>query len=533
MNVFGYEIKKKDKQGPEKVTAFADKQTLDGTLELEQSSLISAVSNNQYIFDFEQEIQNEKKLVQEYRRIAKLPDVDSAIDDIVNEAIVVEDDEDVVSLDLGDTAFSASIQKKVAAEFEELSTILSLNKKASDIFKQWYIDGKMYYHKAVNSDKQSEGIKELIWLDPTKIKKVREAIKEKNPVTGMELVVGYEEYYLFDPNKDRKSSSQVGYASQNKPVLKILPEAVAYVPSGNIDMEKNRVLSYLDKALVSANQLALLESSLVIYRLARAPERRVFYIDVGNLPKTKAEQYMRDIITKFKNKSVYDANTGQVANSKAHLSMLEDVWLPRREGSRGTEVDTLPGGQNLGDIEDVLYFRKKLFKSMNLPVSRLEAETAVNLGRSSEITRDELKFSKFVQKLVNKFSEFLYDILKTQLVLKGIMSKEDWDDESENVKFRFNKDSYFTELKNMEILQERFAILADADDYAGKYISIEFIQKNILQLTDDEIKQIEQENKENPPEDEDDGFGSSEPEPEEEPEEEEEDDDKEEEDDDK
>ena len=365
-------------------------------------------------------------------------------------------------------------------EFDHVINMLNMNWYGHDIFRRWYVDGRLYYHKIIDEKNPKNGLLELRPIDPTKIRKVRELKKEKDPKTGAEIITGATEYFIFQ-------NDSLGTKAQG---LKIAKDAITYVTSGLLDPSRKRILSHLHKALKPVNQLRMMEDSLVIYRLARAPERRIFYIDVGNLPKGKAEEYLRNIMAKYRNKMVYDAETGDMKDDKKHMSMLEDFWLPRREGGRGTEISTLPGGENLGQIDDIEYFRKKLYKSLNVPSGRLEQENQFSLGRSTEISRDELKFQKFINRLRKKFSALFIDILKTQLILKGVVTEEEWESIRSDISIDFLKDNHFSELKDAELIRERLATLREVDEYAGRYYSVEWIRKNILMQTDEEIEDI-------------------------------------------
>ena len=365
-------------------------------------------------------------------------------------------------------------------EFNHVINMLNMNWYGHDIFRRWYVDGRLYYHKIIDEKNPKNGLLELRPIDPTKIRKVRELKKDKDPKTGAEIITGATEYFIFQ-------NDSLGTKAQG---LKIAKDAITYVTSGLLDPSRKRILSHLHKALKPVNQLRMMEDSLVIYRLARAPERRIFYIDVGNLPKGKAEEYLRNIMAKYRNKMVYDAETGDMKDDKKHMSMLEDFWLPRREGGRGTEISTLPGGENLGQIDDIEYFRKKLYKSLNVPSGRLEQENQFSLGRSTEISRDELKFQKFINRLRKKFSALFIDILKTQLILKGILTEEEWESIRSDISIDFLKDNHFSELKDAELVRERLATLREVDEYAGRYYSVEWIRKNILMQTDEEIEDI-------------------------------------------
>jgi hypothetical protein len=363
------------------------------------------------------------------------------------------------------------------------SPLLDFNAKGHDIFRRWYVDGRLYYHKIIDPKNPRRGIKEVRYIDPRKIKKVRETRKERDQKTGMDMVVSVQPYYLYNQGGWESSGASGG--------VKITDDSITYAPSGLVDMQKGSVLSHLNKAIKPVNQLRMIEDSLVIYRISRAPERRIFYIDVGNLPKMKAESYLKDVMNRYRNKMVYDAKTGEIRDDRNHMSMLEDFWLPRREGGRGTEITTLPGGSNLGEIDDITYFQKKLYRSLNVPVSRLAEETGFSIGRSDNITRDELKFTKFVGRLRKKFSIIFADMLKTQLLLKGVIALEDWDTFKEHIQFDFLQDGHFTELKNAEILRERLDMLGQIESYVGEYFSKEYVKKKILRMTDEEISEIE------------------------------------------
>ena len=434
----------------------------------------------QYVDINGDQTKSEKELILKYRDISQHTECDAAVEDIVNEAIVSDDDSSPVSLIMNDLDQPDRIKKMINEEFEHVVSMLNMNWYGHDIFRRWYVDGRLYYHKIIDEANPKNGLIELRSIDPTKIRKVRELKKEKDPKTGAEIIVGSTEYFIFQ-------NESLGSKAQG---LKIAKDAVAYVTSGLLDPSRKKILSHLHKALKPVNQLRMMEDSLVIYRLARAPERRIFYIDVGNLPKGKAEEYLRNIMAKYRNKMVYDAETGDMKDDKKHMSMLEDFWLPRREGGRGTEISTLPGGENLGQIDDIEYFRRKLYKSLNVPSGRLEQEQQFNLGRSTEISRDELKFQKFINRLRKKFSALFIDILKTQLILKGIVTNEEWEDIRSDISVDFLRDNHFSELKDAELLRERLGTLREIDEYAGRYYSVEWIRKNVLMQNDEDIEDI-------------------------------------------
>jgi hypothetical protein len=447
--------------------------------------------------DIEGVYRTEYDLIRRYREMALHPEVDGAIEDIVNEAIVSDTNDTPVSIELSNLNASDGLKKRIREEFKHILDLLDFNKKSHEIYRNWYIDGRLYYHKVIDLKKPQQGIVELRYIDALKMRYVRQAvpIKNKNMVSSQvsENPMDFEfpkieEYFIYNP----QASSPIGTvnsrnSNQTGGGTKFAKDSITYCTSGLIDRNKNTCLSYLHKSIKALNQLRMIEDSLVIYRLSRAPERRIFYIDVGNLPKIKAEQYLRDVMMRYRNKLVYDANTGEIRDDKKFMSMMEDFWLPRREGGRGTEITTLPGGQNLGEITDIKYFQSKLYKSLNVPSSRIEGEGGFNLGRSSEILRDELKFTKFVGRLRKRFSNMFSDMLKTQLILKNIVTPEDWDLMSEHIQYDFLYDNHFSELKNAELITERLNIAATAEPYIGKYYSQDYVRRTILRQTDAEI----------------------------------------------
>jgi hypothetical protein len=445
--------------------------------------------------DLEGAVRNELELITRYREMANHPELEMAIDDIVNEAITHDVTGRTVDIVLDKLKQPENIKKKIIEEFDNILRLLNFNNLSDDLFKRWYIDGRIYYHVVVNEKNPKQGIQELRYIDPRKIRKVREVQKGRDPKTGADIIKSIAEYYIYN---DRGTTTQSFTAAANQG-LRISPESVINVNSGMMDAKNTFVISFLHKAIKPLNQLRMIEDAVVIYRISRAPERRVFYIDVGNLPKGKAEQYLRDIMIKYRNKMVYDASTGELRDDRKHMSMLEDFWLPRREGGKGTEITTLPAGQNLGQMEDVQYFQRKLLQSMNVPYSRLEPQGGglVGLGRSTEVTRDELKFQKFITKIRNKFSQIFDHALKTQLVLKGICTSEEWEEFREKIYYDYKKDNNFAELRDAELLQNRLQILGTIDPYVGRYYSQEWVKKNVLQMTDEDIeemnKQIEKE----------------------------------------
>ena len=446
--------------------------------------------------DIEGVYRTEFELIKRYREMALHPECDSAIEDIVNEAIVSDTNDTPVQIDLDNLNASDGIKNKIREEFKYVLDLLDFDKKSHEIYRNWYIDGRIYYHKVIDLKNPHEGIQELRYIDAMKMRYVRQQKKKPNdrlaPAQRLQSdnPMDYdfpevEEYFIYNPKTIYPSTnpSQTG-ASQG---IKIAKDAITYCTSGLVDRNKGNTLSYLHKAIKSLNQLRMIEDSLVIYRLSRAPERRIFYIDVGNLPKVKAEQYLRDVMMRYRNKLVYDASTGEIRDDKKYMAMLEDFWLPRREGGRGTEITTLPGGQNLGEITDIEYFKKKLYRSLNVPPSRMDGEGGFNLGRSSEILRDELKFTKFVGRLRKRFSNMFNDILKTQLILKNIITPEDWEVMSEHIQYDFLYDNHFSELKDAELLNERLSMVATAEPYVGRYFSQDYVRRKILRQTDVEI----------------------------------------------
>ena len=447
----------------------------------------------QYV-DIEGVYRNEHDLIKRYREMAIHPECDNAIEDVVNEAIVSDLYDSPVEVELSNLNASDKLKEKIREEFKYIKELLDFDKKSHEIFRNWYVDGRLYYHKVIDLKKPQEGIKELRYIDPLKMRFVRQE-KKKDRSGGIDLsritentksiYPEIEEYFVYSPKPNYPLGTVSGAGNQKG--IKIAKDTISYVTSGLVDRNKGSVLSYLHKAIKSLNQLRMIEDSLVIYRLSRAPERRIFYIDVGNLPKVKAEQYLRDVMMRYRNKLVYDANTGEIRDDKKFMSMLEDFWLPRREGGRGTEITTLPGGQNLGEITDIEYFKKKLYRSLNVPPSRMDGEGGFNLGRSSEILRDEVKFSKFVARLRKRFSYMFHDMLRTQLILKNIITPEDWEIMSEHIQYDFLYDNHFAELKDAELLNERLNMVQVAEPYVGKYFSQDYVRRKILRQTDIEI----------------------------------------------
>ena len=483
-SLFGFTIGRDTKDGDQSVQqSFTPPSNDDGAL-----TITSAAYYGTYV-DLDGTAKNDVELITRYREMAMQPEIESAIDDIVGEAICQDDDGKIIDIILDDLKQPDKIKKAIKDEFQIVMRLLNYKNMAQDIFRRYYVDGRLFYHIIVDKTQPAEGIKELRYIDPRKLRKVREVKKIKDERTGVDVQKVINEYYLFNDKISTGSSTNYGPIG-----VRITTDSIVNVVSGLMDSRRAVVLSYLHKAIKPLNQLRMIEDATVIYRISRAPERRIFYIDVGNLPKLKAEQYLRDIMVKYKNKLVYDSNTGEVRDDRKHLSMLEDFWLPRREGGKGTEITTLPGGQNLGELEDVKYFEKKLYKSLNVPVSRLNPETSgFSLGRSNEITRDELKFAKFVDRLRNKFAELFDQTMRVQCVLKGICTNEEWNEFKEHIHYDFIKDNNFSELKDAELMRERLSLLANVDPYTGRYFSQTWIQRNVLRLTDDEIKSMQME----------------------------------------
>mgnify|MGYP003148626524 FL=1 len=477
--LFGFSITRLKQQSDPKqsfTTAPAD----DGT-----QTIAAGGYFGQYL-DMEGNSKTEADLIRRYREISLHPECDLAIEDIVNEAIVANENKEAVRVNVNNLPYGKDVRRKIEDEFKEVLRLMQFNTKGHDIFRRWYVDGRIFYQKVIDRKSTTKGITELKYLDPRKIKRIRE-VRKKRPegVTGpnmLTVVDEFVEYYLFN---------EKGVVNSTSGGIKIAPDTIAYCPSGLVDQTKNMVLSYMHKAIKPVNQLRMIEDATVIYRIARAPERRIFKIDVGNLPKVKAEQYLRDVMARYRNKLVYDASTGEIRDDRNYMSMLEDFWLPSREGGRGTDISTLPGGQNLGEINDIEYFRSKLYRSLNVPVSRLESNSGFNMGRASEITRDELKFTKFVQRLRKKFTELFNDILRTQLILKGIINEEDWQSVRDSITYDFLQDGHFAELKHTEMMRERLQLANEMRDYIGKFYSVEYVRKNILKQNEREMEDID------------------------------------------
>jgi len=478
MKLFGFELKKVQKQNKEseKLPSIVPKVDDDG------AGYVTASGSHygQYIDINGDNAKDNAELIMKYRGIATHPEVDAAIEDIVNESITGSELESSVQLNLDGIETSDKIKKLMIDEFDDICSMLNFNELGHDIFRSWYVDGRIVYHLVVNESNLKSGIQEIRPIDSIKVRKVKEVKYKKDPKSNAKIVDKVNEFYVFQEKENTTNA------------VKLSPDAVSYVTSGLTDPSRKRVVSYLHKAIKPINQLRMMEDSLVIYRLARAPERRIFYIDVGNLPANKAEQHMKDIMNRYRNKLVYDASTGNLKDDRKHMAMLEDFWLPRREGGRGTEISTLPGGENLGQIDDIIYFQKRLYRSLNVPIARLEQETQFSLGRSTEISRDEVKFQKFIDRLRKRFSSLFLGILKKQLLLKGIITEQDWEEWKNDIQVDFVRDNHFTELKNSELLRERLGTLDQISQYVGEYFSREWVMKNVMMMNDEDIEEMKQ-----------------------------------------
>jgi len=477
--LFGFQLKRKPSDN-EQISSVVGPANEDGAIVLDTSAYGSHYG---VALDLEGAIKNENDLVRRYREVANFPEVDSAIEDIVNEAIVTDQEDYAAKLNLEQVNIPAGIKKKFEQEFQNILDLLDFNERGHDIFRQWYVDGRRYTHVLFDKENTKNGIAEVRYIDSQKIKKIRQIKKSRNP-QGIEVISGIDEYYIYN---------EKGITENNATGIKLSLDSVVMTSSGNVDGNTGIMIGYLQKAIKPANQLKMIEDAVVIYRITRAPERRIFYIDTGNLPKHKAEQYVTEMMNKFKNKLVYDAHTGEIADSKRNVSMMEDFWMPRREGGKGTEITTLAGAQNLSQLDDLDYFKRKLLQSLNVPNSRTKEETGFTLGQSQTITRDELKFSKFVGKLRLKFSGLFTDLLKIQLISKGVISLSDWEKIKNKIRYDFIQDNHFAEMKKVEINQTKMGLLQMADQFSGKYYSKKWIMKNVLSMNDDEIDEIEDE----------------------------------------
>ena len=486
LKLFGFELKRarKPEQEKEKLNSIVPKTDEDGAGYV----TASGAHYGQYIDIEGNQAKDNADLIKKYRGVSEHPEVDAAIEDIVNESISAFEFESSVEINLDNIEASDKIKKIITDEFDDICSMLNFNENAHDIFRSWYVDGRLYHHLVVNESNLKAGIQEIRPIDSAKIRKVKQVKKKKDPVTGANIVESVDEYYIYQEKPGQQTSG-----------VKLSNDSVSYVTSGLLSADRKKVVSHLHKALKPINQLRMMEDSLVIYRLARAPERRIFYIDVGNLPRGKSEQYMKDIMARYRNKLVYDADTGQIRDDRKHMSMLEDFWLPRREGGRGTEISTLPGGENLGQIDDIIYFQKRLYRSLNVPINRLEQEAQFSLGRSTEISRDELKFQKFIDRLRKRFSMLFLEILKKQLIMKGLITEDDWNEWKNDLVVDYIRDNHFTELKDAELLRERLQTLDQVSQYVGEYFSKEWVMKNVLMFNDDDIKQVAQQSSEEEP----------------------------------
>lgn len=477
--LFGFEIKRQSTEDPKKRPSIVPAQDDDG------AGYVTASGSHygQYL-SMDDDSKDNYQLIMKYRGVGMHPEVDAAIEDIVNESISSNADGQVIDITMDDLKVSEGIKKQIKDEFDNIVSMLNFNESGHDIFRRWYIDGRVYHHLVVDESNIKQGIQEIRFIDSARMRKVKQVKKKKDPVTGANLIEKVDEYYVYQEKPGQQNSG-----------VKMSLDSVSYVTSGLLDESRKKVLSYLHKSLKPLNQLRMMEDSLVIYRLARAPERRIFYVDVGSLPRGKAEQYMKDIMTRYRNKLVYDAKTGEIKDDRKHQSLLEDFWLPRREGGRGTEITTLPGGENLGQIDDIIYFQKRLYRALNVPINRLEQEAQFSLGRSTEISRDELKFQKFIDRLRSRFASLFLGILKTQLILKGVITSDDWNNMKNDITVDFMRDNHFTELKDMEILRERLETLDRVNNYVDQYFSRDWIMKNVLQFSDEDIDQMSQQAK--------------------------------------
>ena len=489
VKLFGFEIKRagsKDKD--EKLKSIVTAKDDDGAGYVTASG---AGHFGQYVDIDGSGSKDNYQLVMKYRGVAIHPECDAAIEDIVNEAIVIDDDSPGVSIELDEIEASENIKKQISEEFENILRMLNFSEDGHDIFRRWYVDGKIYHHLVVDPSNEKMGIQDIRFIDAPKMRKVKEVKKKKDPATNAEVIENVKEYYVYQESPGKGGAGSV-HTAQNRQAVKFTEDSISYVTSGLLDEKRSKVLSHLQKAIKPVNQLRMMEDSLVIYRLARAPERRIFYIDVGNLPKGKAEEYMKNIMAKYRNKLVYDANTGDLRDDRKHMSMLEDFWLPRREGNRSTEISSLPGGDNLGQIDDIIYFQKRLYKALNVPMQRLDQENnGFSIGRSTEISRDEVKFQKFIDRLRNRFSHLFLKILKKQLVLKKVITEADWSKWERDIRIDYNRDNHFAELKESEILKERIQTLDMVSQYVGEYFTKDWVMRNVLKLSEEDMKELE------------------------------------------
>ena len=479
IRLFGFEIKRagSSNNNQEKIKSVVPKTDDDG------AGYITASGSHfgQYLDIDGSAAKDNYQLIRKYRGVSLHPEVDNAIEDIVNEAIVATDDVDPINLTMEDVEFPEKIKEQIQEEFDNILNMLNFEENGHDIFRRWYIDGRIYHHLVVDEKNEKAGIQDIRFIDSMKIRKMKEIKKKKDPLTNADIVEKVNEYYVYQEKP-----------GQEKQAVKFTLDSISYVTSGLLDETRKMIVSHLHKCIKPINQLRMMEDSLVIYRLARAPERRIFYIDVGNLPKGKAEEYMKNIMTKYRNKLVYDAQNGELRDDRKHMSMLEDFWLPRREGGRGTEISTLPGGENLGQIDDIVYFQKRVYRALNVPINRLEQEAQFSLGRSTEISRDEVKFQKFIDRLRKKFSHLFLGILKKQLILKKIITDADWDKYKDKFKIDYARDNYFAESKESEILKDRIQTLDMMQQYVGEYYTKEWVMRNVLKFSEEDMKEMEQ-----------------------------------------
>ena len=479
LKLFGFEIRRAKTKEDKKLPSIVPPRDDEGG----SYATASGAHYGQYLNLDGDDSKDNYQLIMKYRGNAQHPEVDAAIEDITNEVITQSELEQNLNLNMDNIKISDSIKKQIREEFDRIYGMLNFKELGHDIFKRFYIDGRLYHHLVVNESRPTDGIQEIRPIDAAKMRKVKKVKHKKDPVTGAKIVEKTEEFFIYQEKPGQSTSG-----------VKMTKDSVSYVTSGLLSEDRKKIISHIHKALKPINQLRMMEDALVIYRLARAPERRIFYIDVGNLPRGKAEQYMKDIMAKYRNKLVYDAKTGEIRDDRKHQSMLEDFWLPRREGGRGTEISTLSGGENLGQIEDIIYFQKKMYRSLNVPISRLDTETVQGiLGRSTEINRDELKFQKFIDRLRARFAHLFYGILKLQLIMKGIITEEDWEEWKNDLTVDFMKDNHFTELRDAEMMIERLPTLDQVENYVGEYFSKEWVMKNVLMLTDDDIENMAKE----------------------------------------
>jgi hypothetical protein len=484
--LFGLKFgKTKQERDEQRLPSFVPPSPDDGAVVVETGGFYG-----QYV-DLDGSTRSDYELITKYRDMSLHPECENAVEEIVNEIIDTSDKKNVVRINVDNVKMDEEIKSLISKEFETVLNLLDFNTRGYELFRRWYIDSRLYFHIIVNPDNMKRGIVELRYIDPLNLQKIRE-FKKDNRNDGSRMMKEFEDYYIFHrfvfPGAQRNQVT-----SPDVQGLRISPDAIAAVHSGLYDTRNRRIVGYMHKAIKALNQLRMMEDAVVIYRISRAPERRIFYVDVGNLPKQKAEQYLRDLMNKHRNKLVYDANTGEIRDDRRFMTMLEDYWMPRREGGKGTQIETLPGGQNLSEMEDVKYFQKKLYRSLNVPISRLESETGFNLGRSTEITRDEVKFAKFVNRLRTKFTELFLDLLGKQLVMREIITMDEWDKIKNDIHFDFKKDTYFSELKEAELRKEKVDELMNIGQFIGKYFSYKWVRKNVLKFTDEEIERLEKE----------------------------------------